>query len=201
MRRSALVLLLVFGLVAGACGGGDDDTSSGGSSSDGSSDTTAASEFLFSGDFEQVCRGIPQEGGSAVGTATGASPLLVFAGVDPEYNQAFGVVPDEWQPEFGEEATIEMVLCLSRTSETASELCEGYQDDGIEWAVQTFDASYDVQLRAATTGEVIASTTLDAVSDGCPMFSSYSEGDPSPIPDYARPDDAIQAFAAEHVLG
>lgn len=203
MRRIALAMLVFITLALGACGGGDSDDSSSGdseSSADSSTETTV-SDILFSSDFEQVCRGIAQEGGSTVGTSGGTSPLLVFTGVDPEYSQAFGVVPDEWEPEFGDEATIEMVLCLDRTAETESELCEGYEDDGIEWAVQTFDATYEVTLRAATTAEVIASTSIDAAADGCPMFSSYSQGDPSPVPNYARPDDAIQAFAVEHVQG
>lgn len=195
--RKHLVTLLVGGLVAAACGG---EAGSEGSPQKDAPTTTQV--FLFRSDFEHVCNGATvSQAAPYVPTEPGPHPLMVFAGAAPNYGQQFVLVPDDWETEIGDEEMTQLVVCLDRTSQTSVELCEGYEDEGTTWAIETFDATYDVRLLTATTGEELAATTMSAAAGDCPFFSFYDEDDPDPKPDYATPEDDLVAFLAEFVNG
>jgi hypothetical protein len=92
---------------------------------------------------------------------------------------------------------------MARTSETLAQTCDGYQeDDGSDSGkvVEVYDASYDVTVLAATTGDEIAATQLDATDEECPFFVFFDEGQ-TVKPWYAEPSDALTAFLAEFVEG
>jgi hypothetical protein len=206
-KVSALVLCGTIGLAA--CGdedgGGSDDEGGSGSATTAPATMTAMTAadgevFLFRDDFRPVCNGstvsdaAPYQAGEP-----GPHPVMAFAGAAPDYGEQFISLPDDWGTEIGEEELTELVVCMDRTSQTSAQVCEGYEDEGITWSVELFDASYDIVVRAATTGEEIASTSLVAAADQCPIFSSYREGDPNPKPDYAVPEDAMVEFLSEFV--
>lgn len=203
VRPLALACSLL--LVISACGGDDDG------SADVADDTTDAaagdggSTSLFSSlDFEPVCRGIGIEAASAYSPGDGVNPIVGLAGEDPSYDSMYSMAfADGWEPEFEELDRTELVLCLNRVATVDGQLCEGFEDEdsGLAWSVMTFGATYEVSLRDARSAEPVAEETFEAAAGSCPMFSTYSEGDPTPVPDYATPDDDLQVWLVDHVTG
>jgi len=200
MRR-ALIAILALSLAAAACSSEEGAAPKTGDGAVASDEGASSDEvFLFRSDFEPVCNGATvSDAAPYEPDAPGPHPVMAFAGAAPDYGQSFVSVPDDWKTEIGEEELTQLVVCLDRTSETFVELCEGYEDEGLSWSVEVFDASYDLRVVAATDGREVARTTLEAPSTGCPFFSSFGEGDPNPKPDYATPDDALVSFLAEYV--
>ena len=218
--------LVMGATVLVACGGGDDDEgddadveASADDASDEGTDATTAddgdaaattaagtdttlSEVNILTDFGDVCRGVALPGATAYDPATpGVHPIVAVAGEDPEYESASSDLPDTWDPVVGQEQTVELVVCMARTAATLNQTCDGYQDDdGNDTGntVEVYDASYDVTVIAATTGEVVAETQLDATDDDCPMFMFFDEGE-TVAQEYAEPTDALVAFLADHV--
>jgi len=186
--RKAILTAVVFAMLATACGG---------QSSSDSADLADEPGDLFVTDFEQAC------GGVGIGAARPYSPggqlneLLAFSGEEASYARILIDFAGGWTPITVDVGSIELVLCLDRVSQNEGELCDGYTDDdsGSEWSIQTFAVDYDVKLREAATGEVVAETSLSAEAGSCPRFSAYIEGTfPDPRPDYAIPDVALEEW-------
>lgn len=173
--------------------GGDDQVALGGD--------TEVSDLYYEGQFDIVCNGAGVAAASGYTAGDGVPAMVVLRGEAPSFDPASTLVPDEWQTPFDALETTELVVCVDRTSSSSVEVCTGYEDEGLTWEVETYNASYDVTVRDAVTAEVLESTSLEAAADGCPMFSLYTEGDPSPVPDYADPNDALEAFLAPLVSG
>ncbi len=171
------------------------------SSDAGAADPAAPTVDILT-DFGDVCRSVSLPGATAYDPArTGTHPLITMSGEGADYQTSLALLPDQWDPVIGEEQTVELVACLARTSTTLIETCTGYLDDDnqdIGNTVELYDASYDVQLIAATTGEVIATTQLDATEDTCPSFVFF-DADESVKPWYAEPTDELTAFLAPFV--
>ncbi len=189
-RRALGAVLVVLSLFASACG---DDASVDDALDDGSS-----GDIFLSSDFATVCRGVGLDGASAYVAGDGRPLVIALTGESPEFTQMSGL-PDGWEPDFESYAATELVACLDRTATVSDQICDGYEDEGLSWSVEVFSATYDVSLRDAQTAEIIEQTVFDAPSVGCPMFSFYSEGDPSPKPDYPSPTDALEAFLAPYI--
>ncbi|MDH4171328.1 MAG: hypothetical protein OEW42_17235 [Acidimicrobiia bacterium] len=202
-----LVLLASVALFTASCGGSDGDGGAAERGGDGTVTVTdgagdgddVATQLFTEGDFAPVCRGT----GIAVATdftpGPGVHKVAVLGGEDPEYGLVSVTLPDGWEPEFDDLTEVQLVACADRTAVVEKELCEGYEDEGLEWSIQTYDVTWEIMLREATTTDVVAETTLEAVADGCPMVSFYSEGDPSPVPDYATPGAELEVFLKEFV--
>lgn len=217
---SVLALGLCAALFLSACGGGDGSDTAGTNAGD-----TTAGESVETGpistetppvsaapatvaevniltDFGDVCRGVALPGATPYDRArAGVHPLITMAGADPSYEQAGAGLPDQWDPVVAEEHTVELVACLARTSATLRKTCDGYLDDaGVDTGntVEMYDAGYDVNLVAATTGEVIASTQFDAIDDVCPSFVFFDE-DATVKPQYAEPTEALTAWIVTYV--
>jgi hypothetical protein len=153
-------------------------------------------------DFGDACRGVTLDGATAYdATRAGVHPLITMAGEDPSYEQVGALLPDKWDPVIGEEQTVELVACLGRTTATLTQTCDGYlDDDGNDSGntVEMYDASYDVRLVAATSGEVVASTQMDAADTDCPMLVVFDAEDPVEE-QYAEPTDELTAWLADYV--
>ena len=214
-----LALCALAGLAG--CGGDDDDagaqTASQAEASDQASaepsedvaatvpDVTALPtipEVNILTDFGDVCRGVSLDGATAYDAArTGIHPLITMAGEPPEYEQAGALLPDKWDPVIGQEQTVELIACLDRTAATLTQTCDGYLDDaGNDTGnkVEMYDASYDVRLVAATTGDVVASTQMDATDPDCPTLVVF-DADESVEQQYAEPDDELTAWLVQYV--
>ena len=214
-----LALCALDGLTG--CGGGDDDSDAAaqtacGSRRRGSDDVEDDVEATVAGatspptiaevniltDFGDVCRGVSLAGATIYDPArTGIHPLITMAGEPPSYEQVGALLPDKWDPAIGEEQTVELVVCLDRTTATLTQTCDGYlDDDGNDSGntVEMYDASYDVRLVAATTGEAVASTQMDATDTECPMLVVFDADDPVEE-QYAEPTDELTAWLVQYV--
>jgi hypothetical protein len=218
----AIALCTLAGLAG--CGGGDDDDAAQTAAED-DADTQASdqasaesddvettvpeltspptiAEVNILTDFGDVCRGVTLDGATAYdATRAGVHPLITMAGEDPSYEQVGALLPDKWDPVIGEEQTVELVACLGRTTATLTQTCDGYlDDDGNDSGntVEMYDASYDVRLVAATSGEVVASTQMDAADTDCPMLVVFDADDPVEE-QYAEPTDELTAWLADYV--
>jgi hypothetical protein len=221
-----VLALCALGGLAG-CGGGDDDSDAGAQTAaqdaadDQSDDQTSAgsnddveatvpeltspptiAEVNILTDFGDVCRGVTLAGATAYDPARiGVHPLITMAGEPPSYEQVGALLPDQWDPVIGEEQTVELIACLDRSTATLVKTCDGYlDDDGNDSGntVEMYDASYDVRLVAATTGEVVASTQMDATDTECPMLAVFDADDPIEE-QYAEPTDELTAWLVQYV--
>ena len=164
-------------------------------------DATAVAVDILT-DFGDVCRGVTLPGATAYDPArAGVHPLITMAGEDPSYETSLAVLPDQWDPVTGEEQTVELVACMNRTSSALVQTCDGYlDDDGNDTGnvVEMHDTTYDIRVIAATTGEVVATTQLEATDEECPSFVFF-EADEPVKPWYAEPTDSLTAFLAPYV--
>ena len=152
-------------------------------------------------DFGDVCRGVSLAGATAYDPAHRHPPADHDGGEPPTYEQIGALLPDQWDPAIGEEQTVELVVCLDRTTATLTKTCDGYlDDDGNDSGntVEMYDASYDVRLVAATTGEAVASTQMDATDTECPMLAVFDADDPIEE-QYAEPTDELTAWLVQYV--
>ncbi|MEO1062515.1 MAG: hypothetical protein AAFZ07_13945 [Actinomycetota bacterium] len=185
----------VLGVADDAGSGGD-----GGGEEAGGGEPVAV-ELFSDSDFAPACRGNGIASASPYSPGDGTNLTVVLEGEDPDYGFSAVQLPDGWEADFESYAQAELVICLNRVSATPTQVCDGYEDDGIAWSVQLHDSTYEVSVREATTGTVLATQSFDAPAEDCPVFSSYSEGDPNPKPEFDAPDAEIEVFAAEFVTG
>jgi len=228
MHHRFLIGVLALCAVAGlaGCGGGDDDagtaaqttthTTQGGTNDQataapsGDVGSTAPeqtspptiAEVNILTDFGDVCRGVSLDGATAYdATRTGVHPLITMAGEPPSYEQAGALLPDKWDPVIGQEQTVELIACLDRTAATLTQTCTGYLDDNGKDSgdkVEMYDASYDVRLVAAMTGDVVASTQMDATDPDCPTLFVFDSGK-TVGQQYAEPDDELTSWLVKYV--
>ncbi|MCX6519779.1 MAG: hypothetical protein NTZ21_03855 [Actinobacteria bacterium] len=164
--------------------------------------STTVVEVNILTDFGDVCRGVKLPGATPYDPARpGIHPIETTAGESPEYGVGGVGLPTQWDPVIGEEHTVELVVCMDRTSTTLRDTCTGYLDDaGADTgnAVELYDATYTVRLVAAVTGEEIARTDLAATEDTCPSFF-YFDAEGSVDQSFAEPTDAMTAWLAPFV--
>jgi hypothetical protein len=164
--------------------------------------TIAISAVDILTDFGDVCRGVTLPGATAYDAArAGVHPIVTMGGESPEYEAMGFGLPEQWNPVVGEEQTVELVVCLDRTAATLSQSCGGYLDDaGADTGntVEVYDTTYNVRLVAATTGDEVASTQMDASDEECPMFVFF-DADQKVKAWYSEPTDALTAWLAPYV--
>lgn len=179
-----------------------DSAASDESSAAGTADEPVPSSLFGALDFAPVCRGVGIGAATPYVAGDGLNHIVGVVGEDPTYDQAlYSALADGWEAEWEVIDQTELVVCLDRTGLIDGQICTGYEDEdsGLSWEVQTFGGNYAVTLREATTAAVVDQTDLSVEPDSCPSFSFFSSGDPSPKPDYALPDDALQAWLAAFV--
>lgn len=227
-RTATTIASGLAALVLAACGGGSDgdatsepaltvvDVAADGASASGiggtdapdeepdvtEAPTTTVAEVNSLTDFGDVCRGVKLPGATPYDPARpGIHPIKVTAGEAPEYGAGGSGLPSQWDPVIGEEQTVELVVCMDRTSTTLVETCTGYVDDaGVDTGgvVEVYDASYDIRLVAAVDGSEIARTQLDGTGLGCPSFAFFDDGG-SVERMYSEPSDAMTAWLVGYV--
>jgi hypothetical protein len=127
-------------------------------------------------------------------------PVLYAIGEHPSYDDVISSMPTSWDPVTGQEFTTELVACIARTDATLVETCEGYESDDVATGnvVETYDATYEVRLLAATTGEELGTTTIEASAGDCPLLFFFEAGETVGT-DYADPGDQLTAWMAPFV--
>jgi hypothetical protein len=179
-----------------------DDTTESPAGDDAPSDAGAE---LFDTDFGQVCRETGQPRAAEYVAGPGVHPILVMESEDgAEYHGTFATLPEGWGTQWPELERTELVACVRQVSATPAELCEGYNDEdtGVEWTVQTHDMVYEYTVRVARTAAALGRSTFAVPAGSCPMISTYSEGDPQPVPYYPNVGDGeVELFFRPFVTG
>jgi hypothetical protein len=177
LPRAASLLAVV---ALAACGGGDDAGDAGDGDGDGGGgggDVT----LHFPDDLEPVCRGT----GASFATpydaaAPGIHTTVMLSGDDIDaLTETSSSLNPEWIPMFSDQsdeyAKTQLVVCALRTASSLVQECTGYESDGeaTDNVVMLYSATYQVELRAATTAELIDSTTIEAQATDCPSFVMF----------------------------
>jgi hypothetical protein len=193
-RRSAFACLLITTLLAGC-----------GSSTPAEPAAPPTEMPLTVWEFEKVCR----QGKIAEATPYSRAqkryhPLIMFQREGTETNSYYEMsntivkLPEPWIVDYlGDATSIELVVCITRISDTFVKTCEFKDDEepGKIWLLDLYDAIYEVRVITATGAEELGKTVLDAQDDVCPMFHMFSEEKDD---DFAYvPGGALQAFLTE----
>jgi hypothetical protein len=168
-----LAAVLALSVALSACGGS------------GEPDATATPRPLTIWDYEDVCRQGTISGAAAYDGAAGqVHPLVLFerdSADETSYDSMTNTLlelPVPWVVEYdGDPTSVELVACITRVSEEFVETCEFGDEEEPDkvYYLNVHNASYEVKLIAATTGEEVASTTVDATYENCPMFHMFSD--------------------------
>lgn len=175
LRRTGLVISSAV-LALSLAGCGDDGGDDGGS--DGNGDTSGP---IFPDDFKPVCQGATVSAATAYDENATTHKAVYFASSDDDLVDRSANLPADWTVAFSTEgdalAAIDLVLCATRTAEELVQECTGYEDDGVDTGntVNWHTATYDVSVRAATTGQVLAEETMEATDEECPSFVFFDE--------------------------
>jgi hypothetical protein len=167
--------------------------------------TTEAND-IFDTDFLGACDGVGFAGAAAYEPTPGViHPVVVLAGQGTEMYGRTGAVREAWTRAWATENTramseIQLVLCAEKQSSTKVQDCTGYQVDGVDTdhVVHLNEVVYAVSLHVAQTGAELASTSITARDDECPMLVSFSDGETTAEQD-SFDDLAVQAFVEPYV--
>ena len=197
LRRTGLVIsVAVLALSLAGCG---DDGGSDGGSNGGDGDTSGP---IFPDDFKPVCQGATVSAATAYDENAPTHKAVYFASSDDDdLTDRSSNLPADWTVAFSTEgdalAAIDLVLCVTRTAEELVQECTGYEDEGVDTGnvVNWHTATYDVSVRAATTGQVLAEETMEATDEECPSFVFFDEEKDDTQDMYAEvPEDDLIGF-------
>lgn len=160
----------------------------------------------FLSDFDRVCTTQVGFDGAAAYDPAGPAPhptvLFESFGADGDLVQSGrSSLPAGWLVEEdadfednAELAETELVACLQRTEETPNGTeCE-FDSDGDTVTLELVDTVSELTVYAASTGDEVLSTTLEAATTECPFFASF---DPDDLRFFNEPsdDELIAALA------
>jgi hypothetical protein len=189
--------------VLAGCGGGDGGDAGGEAEGDGGGDV----EQHFPDDLEPVCRGTGAAFSTPYDPATpGIHTTVMLSGADvDDLLETSSSLNPEWVPLFSDQsdeyAKTQLVVCALRTGSSLVQECTGYESDGeaTDNVVKLYTATYQVELRAATTAELIDSTTIEAQATDCPSFVMF-DADSNTKDWYEDASDEIIDFVKPHVV-
>ncbi|QZH75622.1 MAG: hypothetical protein JY451_03155 [Erythrobacter sp.] len=194
-RVCALAITAVAITILGSCG-----EDPGGTVDDGTESTATPASLLFPDDFQGVCSGATVSAATAYDPAAGSHKALYFATYRDDFLDQSSSLPADWtvlfSPDTNALAAVDLVLCARRTAATPVKICDGYEDDGnaTQNQVRWHTATYELSVREAQSGNVLATSTADATGTNCPMLMSF-DGDSDSVDGYASlPDTVIADF-------
>lgn len=138
-----------------------------------------------------VCIGTPNPRAPQGGADLGSAYLNDGDGWRTTWGSVFGAN----QASIAETEAVS-ILCATVTESTEGERCD-FEQDGDAFTLVMMAATYDIELRLASTANVIGRDTVSAAAEPCPIVTSWSEGDterrswPEPTADLARTLDAF----------
>lgn len=82
------------------------------------------------------------------------------------------------------------ILCVTVTASSEAQRCD-YEDDGDAFTLIMMDATYDIELRFASSANVIGRDSGSATADDCPTVVSWTPGE-SERQQFPVPTEALQ---------
>jgi len=173
-HRMIAGLLLIGALTA--CGGGDDE----------------GDDPVDQGTFGAgaVCEGTGWEAAPAVGSGTEQLGFYVHDEDGWALDSWSAELPENAEALIPEEASI--IVCLSVVETGASVSCP-FEDEGDEFTLVVAEATFDVAIRAAATGETLAQGPATSGTAECPLAAFWTQGEGTRT-DYAKPVDDVLAL-------
>lgn len=163
---------------------------------------SGAASKLFPDAFKGVCSGAGVPQATAFDPAAKTHKALLFQTYTDDLQDQSHRLPPAWTVQFSPNkdalTAIDVVICAKRTEAELVKTCDGYKSDGkpTDNKVRWHTASYEVSAHEAKTGKELASKTLGATDETCPMFASF-DGTNETIDDYATPSDSALADFAK----
>ena len=143
---------------------------------------------VMSFDFEDVCREGSVARAAAYEPEPGSGdvhPVIVFR-KDTEGSNSYHEIypstlefPASWMVDTGGDyGVIEIVTCVERVEEEFVRTCD-YEDDEDDevYKLDIYNATYEVNVYTAQSGEALGNTTMNAIDEECPMMYFFSEGE------------------------
>lgn len=188
------VLLLALPLLVTACGNKKQP-----SSDDHPGNTPpppAAPAALTEDDIRAVCDGKPAPGAKAYSkTDPSAHAMAIFLKAGTSEYRDDDVAPlKRFKPEKPEQT--ELVACVNRTAATKKDACE-FDSSKPSHFLDMHEATFELTVREAKTGAVVATKTATLPQNGCPMFHSFSSERED---DYPSTDAPLLQLASPLVL-
>jgi hypothetical protein len=175
------------------------------SGSDATGGDAAPVSQLFPDNFKGVCSGASVSNATAYDAAAATHKALYFRSYEDDFTDSSSSLPADWTVQWSQEGdalrAIDLVACARRTAAVQVKVCDGYEDDGkpTQNKVRWHTATYELSVREATTGKVLATTTLEATETDCPMFQTF-DGDSDTVDGYATlSDTAVADFLRPHI--
>jgi hypothetical protein len=192
-------LVLAIGAL-GACGGGGDGGGSQAASTVANVSTTTEATTVatpttvsranelpkFIGEFSRVCKTqIGYLGASSYEKVPGVHPVVFFEDFRGEgFIESSRTLPAGWAVEqdtnfddASELKAAQLVACSDRVKETPTGVKCKFDDNGTPIELELVDATYDLKVYAATSGEVKHQQTLEAKNSKCPFIATFKKGD------------------------
>lgn len=171
--------------------------------SEGSQAVAAQPKKVFSSDFDDACQGIPVAGAASYDLDSAAAIHPIYAFARENENETFyersSQLPDAWKKDWQQAAETELVLCLTATDRQLSQKCEFKEEGEPVYVLETYDTTYEAEVRVAQTGELLEAKTLALKADSdCPMFHMFTEGETLDTRD-ASSEQAVIDLAKPHV--
>lgn len=159
---------------------------------------------IFPDTFAQVCNGVPLEPAAAYTKTAGEThPILVFKQEEANsaFSKAYPQLPEGWELDWQESEKTQLVACVKTTARTPAETCEFKADKegGKPYQLELYDATYEVSIYAAQTGERLETKTMNLKAGDCPMFHMFTEGELTDTRD-ANYDQPLLEFVKPYVL-
>ena len=208
-KTSNPIILLPAAIVAlaalASCG--EKGGNSGGADASGTPDAQLAASMLFPDSFNGVCSGASVSNATAYDPAAKAHKALYFASYEDDLLDQSSNLPADWTVQFSPDndalRAIDLVACARRTAAQEVKVCDGYKNDDkpTQNKVRWHTATYEVSVREAKTGRVLATTTMEATDTDCPMFQSF-DSDSETVDGYDSLSDTVVAdFLRPHITG
>lgn len=156
MRHRVAIVGLVMSWVLTACGGDGGD----------------AGEVVEL-PSSVVCDGAGYELAPAVGAGTDQAVVYVNGGSGWDYT-SWSTLPEDAVAAVPEDASL--AVCATVTETGASIECP-FEDEGEEFTLVMSEATYDVAIRAASTGDVLEQGPVASGAAECPGFASWTSGE------------------------
>jgi hypothetical protein len=205
-RSIILLPAVAIALAALTACGGDAGTAGGGDAA-GGADAAPVAGMLFPDNFKGVCSGATVSAATAFDPAGKAHKALYFATYEDDLLDQSSSLPGDWTVQWSQEGNaltaIDLVACARRTAAKEVRVCDGYENDGkpTQNKVRWHTATYEVSVREATTGKVLATTSMEATDTDCPMFQTF-DSDTETVDGYAGlSDTAVADFLRPHITG
>jgi hypothetical protein len=162
----------------------------------------------FISDFDRVCTtqvGFSDASGYEP-VAGAVHPVVLFE----DYRggnlvESSRTLPEGWKVEqdtdFEDNAELgaaELVACSTRVSERPTGTMCDFEDEGETVTLELVDASYELVVYEANTGEEVQRSTLEGSQGGeCPFIATFQEGDTTFV---SEPDDDAYINALKPVV-